>query len=301
MNNVKPISKSLIMLLLLLTLLVTTCGICSFSTAHTYDTVNQYGKTIKMWGAGIYAHDSYFKAPIFIGSDFTILIFVIPMATLTFIKAKKTQSVEQFIRSFEVFCLLLYYSASLALGVTYNYLHLAYIALFSLCFFGVWLMLIELHTLEVRQGKVCLYPFTKGMKIFLLMAGISLFVAWLPDIIASIINKTSLDLIEVYTTEITYVLDMGIISPLMFITYHQIKHGKFIGYVLIRMIFKVCMIIGIMLPIQSVFQMLAGVLIPLPALITKVLIFVLLAAFAAFFEYRLKRETKYAEGIIMSA
>ena len=301
MNNVKPISKSLIMLLLLLTLLVTTCGICSFSTAHTYDTVNQYGKTIKMWGAGIYAHDSYFKAPIFIGSDFTILIFVIPMATLTFIKAKKTQSVEQFIRSFEVFCLLLYYSASLALGVTYNYLHLAYIALFSLCFFGVWLMLIELHTLEVRQGKVCLYPFTKGMKIFLLMAGISLFVAWLPDIIASIINKTSLDLIEVYTTEITYVLDMGIISPLMFITYHQIKHGKFIGYVLIRMIFKVCMIIGIMLPIQSVFQMLAGVLIPLPALITKVLIFVLLAAFAAFFVYRLKRETKYTEGIIMSA
>ena len=89
MNNVKPISKSLIMLLLLLTLLVTTCGICSFSTAHTYDTVNQYGKTIKMWGAGIYAHDSYFKAPIFIGSDFTILIFVIPMATLTLSKPKR--------------------------------------------------------------------------------------------------------------------------------------------------------------------------------------------------------------------
>ncbi len=220
------------------------------------------------------------------------------MATLTFIKARKTQSVEHFIRSFGVFCLLLYYSASLAFGVTYNYLHLAYIALFSLCFFGVWLMLIELHTLEVQQGKVCLYPFTKGMKIFLLIAGISLFVAWLPDIIASIVNKTSLDLIEVYTTEITYVLDMGIISPLMFITYHQIKHGKFIGYVLIRMIFKICMVIGIMLPMQSIFQMLAGVSIPIPALITKVLIFVLLAAFAAFFEYRLKRETKYTEGII---
>ena len=101
------------------------------------------------------------------------------------------------------------------------------------------------------------------MKIFLVTAGISLFVAWLPDIIASILNKTSLDLIEVYTTEITYVLDMGIISPLMFITYYQIKRGKFIGYVLIRMIFKICMIIGIMLPIQSFFQMLAGVSIPI--------------------------------------
>lgn len=298
MNNVKPIYKTLNILLLLLTLFVTIYGICSFDTTHTYNAINQYGETIKMWGAGIYAHDSYFKAPIFIGSDFTMLIFAIPMATLTFIKARKSQSIEHFIRSFGVICLLLYYSASLAFGVTYNYLHLAYIALFSLCFFGVWLMLVELHALEIRQEKICLYPFTKGMKIFLVIAGISLFVAWLPDIITSILNKTSLDLIEVYTTEITYVLDMGIISPLMFITYHQMKHGKFIGYVLIKMIFKICMIIGIMLPIQSVFQMLAGVSIPIPALITKVLIFVLLAFFAAIFDYRLKRDTKYAEGII---
>lgn len=298
MNKVKPLYKSLTILILLLTLLVTICGICSFNTEHIYNTINQYGETIKMWGAGIYAHDSYFKAPIFIGSDFTILFFVIPMATLTFIKARKTQSVELFIRCFGVLCLLLYYSASLAFGVTYNYLHLAYIALFGLCFFSVWLMLLGFHTLEVQQGKVCQYPFAKGMKLFLLIAGISLFVAWLPDIIPSIIKKTSLDLIEVYTTEITYVLDMGIISPLMFITYHQIKHGKFIGYILLRMIFKICMIIGIMLPIQSVFQLLAGVSIPIPALITKVFTFVLLAAFAAFFEYRLKHETKYAESII---
>lgn len=93
-------------------------------------------------------------------------------------------------------------------------------------------------------------------------------------------------------------LDMGVISPLMFKTYHQIKHGKFIGYVLIRMIFKICVIIGIMLPMQSIFQMLAGVSIPIPALITKILIFVLLAVSAAFFDHRLKRETKYAENIL---
>ena len=298
MNDKKPIHKFLYILLLLLTLIITICGIFSFDTSHSYNAINQYGETIKMWGAGIYTHDSYFKAPIFIGSDFTILIFVIPMAIFTFIKASKTPSIEHFIRSFGVFCPLLYYSASLAFGVTYNYLHLAYIVLFSLCFFGVWLMLVELHTLKVQRGIVCLYPFTKGMKVFLLISGISLFVAWLPDIITSIVNKTSLDSIEVYTTEITYVIDMGIISPLMFITYYQIKHGKFIGYVLVRMIFKIFMIVGIMLPIQSVFQILAGISIPIPALITKVLIFVLLAVFAAIFEYRLKRETQYAEDII---
>ena len=71
-----------------------------------------------------------------------------------------------------------------------------------------------------------------------------------PDIITSIKNGISLVLIQVYTTEITYVLDMGIISlisPLMFITFYRFRQENFTGYVFIRMIFKICMCIGIML------------------------------------------------------
>ena len=111
------------------------------------------------------------------------------------------------------------------------------------------------------------------MKAFLLIAGIALFVAWLPDIITSIIRGTSLELIEVYTTEITYVLDMGIISPLIYITYYLVKHEYFIGYTLLR----------------------EGISMPIPALATKVFIFVLLSVFAVFFDYRLARQTKFVE------
>jgi len=251
-----------------------------------------------MWGAGIYAHDSYFKAPIFIGTDLTVLVLVVPLAAVTFIKAQKTQTVDCLIRSFGLLCLLLYYSVSLAFGVTYNNLHLVYVALFSLCFFNSCLTLFKLHSIGIQYGKVCSYPFTKGMKAFLLISGISLFVAWLPDIIVSMINGTSLALIEVYTTEVTYVLDMGVISPLLFLTYYLAKHENFIGYVLLRMMLTVCMIIGIMLPFQTAAQLVAGILLPVPALITKVFIFVLLAACAAVFEYRLKCGTEYVEDII---
>lgn len=282
-------------LTILLLLIVTICGICSFNTENSYEFVNQYGDNVRIWGAGIYAHDSFFKAPIFIGSDFTILVFIIPISTITFIKTRKKQTIENYINSFGILSLLLYYSASLAFGVTYNILHLIYISLFGVCFFSVGLMLAKLHTVGIQHKKVCLFHFTKGMKSFLLIAGISLFVAWLPDIINSILSGTSLELIEIYTTEITYVLDMGIISPLMFLTYYLINHKNFIGYVLLRMIFKVCMGVGIMLPIQSVFQLLAGISIPIPALITKVLIFVMLAVFAALFEYQLKQNTRYIE------
>lgn len=296
MNQTKPILKYLDSLIIILLLIITIIGITSFDTSKSFEFINQYGDTVQMWGSGIYAHDSYFKAPILIGSDFTILVFAVPYSIFTFMRTRKDESVENLIRSFGVLCLLLYYTASVAFGVTYNHLHLVYIALFSLCFFSVCKLLARLHTLGTQhQQKVCTYEFTKGMKIFLIVAGISLIVAWLPDIMTSIINGTSLDLIEVYTTEITYVLDMGIISPLLFITYYLVKKKRFMGYVLLRMAFKVCLFIGIMLPMQTIFQLMADITIPLPALITKVFIFVAMAFFAAYFDHHAKKTTRYLQ------
>lgn len=60
---------------------------------------------------------------------------------------------------------------------------------------------------DLRKMQKWILP-SNGLSIFLILSGISLFVAWLPDIISSLINGKSLSLIEVYTTEITYVLDI---------------------------------------------------------------------------------------------
>lgn len=90
--------------------------------------------------------------------------------------------------------------------------------------------------------------------------------------------------IEMYTTEITYVLDMGIISPLVFITvYLLVKKKSILALLLYRMILVTLKIIGFMLPIQTVVQLLAGIEIPLPELITKVVLFVILACMAIIF------------------
>ncbi|GCF94186.1 hypothetical protein NRIC_20770 [Enterococcus florum] len=48
-------------------------GLFAFNTDYAFHFVNQYGETIKMWGYGLYKHDSYFKAPIFIGTDCMML------------------------------------------------------------------------------------------------------------------------------------------------------------------------------------------------------------------------------------
>lgn len=293
MIKVNKCIRVLSTIIVLLLGVITVCGVCSFQTGHSYQVANQYGENIRIWGAGIYAHDSYFKAPIFIGSDFTILLVVVPLMIIAFSKLKSKPALESYIQCFSISSLLLYYSASLAFGVTYNRLHLAYIALFGGSFFLTGLLFVRLYGMYCKQQNLCTFLIPKGLKMFLIIAGLSLFVAWLPDIISSLVKDTPLDLIEVYTTEITYVLDMGIISPLMFLTLYLMNKNDFIGYILLRMLLKICAVIGIMLPLQAVAQILADISIPFPALITKVMIFVLLALFAVIFEYRLKHSTKW--------
>ena len=105
-------------------------------------------------------------------------------------------------------------------------------------------------------------------------------------------NGRSLSLIEVYTTEITYVLDMGVISPLIFICLFLLKKKDGLGDILLAIILKICEVIGVMLPIQTLFQTMAGIKIPIPALVTKLGIFVVLATFAAYFNIKLYKNIK---------
>ena len=272
-------------------IIITVVGIGSFNIDKSYIIANQYGNGVEIFGSGIYAHDSYFKAPIFIGSDFTMLFLVVPMAIITLINEIKERTIKSKLALISVVGTILYYSTSIVFGVTYNAFHLAYIALFSSTFFAFIILLKSIRVDELRRMQKWVLP-SRGLSIFLILTGIALFVAWLPDILTSLVNKESLTLIEVYTTEITYVLDMGIISPTIFICLYLLKKKDGMGDVLLAIILNLCSVIGIMLPVQSVFQKLAGIEIPIQALITKLGIFVVLASVALYFNIRFYKNIK---------
>lgn len=273
--NADKSSIWLLWLLILLLMIITGFGIGSTNPARSYPFTNQYGDIVQIYGSGIYSHDSFFKAPILIGSDFTMLFIVAPMLAYAGIRTSKHKTVENLISLFALLGVVLYYSASIAFGVTYNKLFLLYLSLFAISFFILSILFLKLYAQEITVKKLCSYQIPKGLLPFLYIAALALLIAWLPDIISSIIHHSSLALIDVYTTEITYVLDMGIISPLILLTTYLIKKHRFIGYVWTRGILKLCSIIGIMLPIQTLFQLAHGIKIPLPSLISKVLILLL--------------------------
>lgn len=278
----------LVFAIIILLAWVTLTGITSFDTTNSYMATNQYGHDVMMFGSGIYSQDSYFRAPIFIGSDITMLFLVIPLLIAAQFIETKRETLKSGLFLSSILAVVLYYATSIVFGVTYNALHLAYIALFACSLFAFVVSVMEIDKKELRNKQSWSLP-SRGIRIFLILTGIALFGAWLPDIIPTIVNGTTLPLIEVYTTEITYVLDMGIVSPLVFICLHLLKKKDGLGDVLLAVILTLCVVMGVMIPVQSIFQVLAGIELPIQVLVTKVGVFVILAAFATYFDIKLFR------------
>lgn len=266
-----------------LLIVVSIAGTLSLDFSKSYLVVNQYGNVVQIYGHGIYAHDSYFKAPVLIGTDFTILLLVVPLFVLAVIRNCKNQTQKTKLSLLSIYAVALYYAVSLSLGATFNGFHLLYIALFSCSLFGVFFVARKMDTNKFS------YVATKGVSIFLILSGIALIVAWMPDIITAILTGQSLTMIEVYTTEITYVLDMGIIGPLCLICLYLLKKRDGLGIVLLAALLKCCIVVGIMMIPQTICQVASGYEMALPVLLTKSGSFALLAAFALYFNHKLYR------------
>lgn len=281
----------LVLAVIALSIVVTSVGVFSSSGGEAFEVTNQYGDLVTMYGDGIYARDSYFKAPIFRGSDLTMLLVAVPLLIVALILDIKASSLRRRLFLVSMIPIFAYYAASIALGASYNALHLLYIALFSASFFAVIVAMMRIDYRRVEAAVTGPLPY-RALSIFLALTGIALFVAWLPDIVAAIIAGRPPELIEVYTTEVTYVLDMGIISPIAIVCLVLLTKRKGMGYVLLSILLATCLVIGIMLPVQTAFQVAAGIELPLAALISKVGIFVVLALFALFFIVRLMKAVK---------
>ncbi len=272
------------LIIIILLLITSIFGILSFNSSNGYEVTNQYGQVVKMYGSGIYAHDTYFKAPISIGTDFCILFVLIPLFAYFYWKNEREKSDKSHLLLLSVDACALYYAASIAFGVTYNQLHLVYIALFSCSLFELFRAYKKIHLNALRYQK------RNGVFVFLILTGVALIVAWMPDIIPTLFHGGTLALIGVYTTEITYVLDMGIVGPLCLVTVYLLKKEDKLGIVILAALLMTCILVGIMMIPQTLCQMASGIELPLPQILTKSGSFLLLGFFAFYFNRKLYKE-----------
>ena len=167
-------------MMVILAVVVTAIGVFYTTGGEAFEVTNRYGDIVKMYGDGIYAHDSYFRAPIFRGSDFTILFVAVPLLILALILDIKKNSLKSRLFLTSVISIFTYYSTSIAFGVTYNSLHLLYIALFSVSFFALIIAMTGIDYKEVKRSMTNASLPYKGIYAFLLLTAVALFVACKP-------------------------------------------------------------------------------------------------------------------------
>ena len=140
----------LVFMVAALSVVAAATGVFYTTGGAPFEVVNQYGETIIIYGDGIYAHDSYFKAPIFRGTDLVVLMVGVPLLLMATILDIRKRSLKTSLLLTSLLSLFLYYAISIAFGVTYNSLLLIYIALFSASLFGLILAMIRI---DYNQGQ----------------------------------------------------------------------------------------------------------------------------------------------------
>ena len=244
-----------------------------------------HGHTIEMYGQGVYAYDTYFKAPIFRGSDAMVLFLCLPFLAIALVLYNRG-SLRGHLLLTGSLAYLLYNNASVALGIAYNNLFLVYLISFSASLFAFILAFTTVDFAELAARAARSAPH-KGITALMLVSAVGLIAACLPDVVVPLLQGTTPESLASYTTEATYVFDLGIIVPLSIFAGLSVLKRAPLGYLTAVTLLVVLVQIGIMVTIQTFFQSAAGINLPIQVFAAKAGSFIVLSLIAVFLIARL--------------
>ncbi len=282
-------SKSLVVLSILTGLLAAIqsgVGLFYQAVGSPFTFTTLYGVTIQINGQGIYHFDPYFNAPINRGTDAVTLFLGVPLLAIA-IWLYLRGSLRSHLFLIGVLSYFVYNSASVTLGVAYNNLFLEYIAYFSASLFSLGLAIISIN-FQGLAGKISSSLPKRGIAILLFIAGAAVLFAWLSDLIGWL-KPGTVPGIASYTTAVTHAIDLAIISPLCFVTAILILRSKPASIVTASSLLILLAIIGIVVAVQTVFQLNSGIELTPGEIVGKAASFSILALFAIWMVARLFR------------
>lgn len=245
---------------------------------------NIYGQQVTLFGDGIYANDSILKASATKGTDAIIIVAALFLiCTISFLRHKKY---ALFLQS-GLLSLLLYSSSCLVMGVSLNRLFLLYVLQFGSTLFAFILSVSEL----VKQKSFNKALFSKkltGTAVFMMIAGCSTLV-WIPFVLPPIITGQPMEIIEVYTTEPTFAIDLAIILPLAMYCGIGLLKKKETAYYITSVLLTLLTGVGVCVISQTITQSILGIVLEPGQLIGLVLSFVILGTIALVLNIKLLR------------
>jgi hypothetical protein len=233
------------------------------------------GQSVQIYGHGLYRYDTLFTGAANRGNDAVTLMLGIPLLIVSTLLYRRG-SLRGGLLLMGTLVYFLYLYASYGLGTAFNRLFLVYIALFSASLFAFVLIFTSLDRQVLAARFTSGLP-RRGVAIFMFASGLVTLVVWLQPLLGALLRDAPPPLLGSYTTNITDVLDLGIITPATFIAGGLILRRDPLGYLVACALLVLEIMLAPMITAQTVSQLLAGVTFTTGAIMGPIAGFMVLA------------------------
>jgi len=204
---------------IIIILAVVAASMGSFSTGGPgpYNIETVRGKTVTVYGIGLYKHMSQDVAPQGIAQDYVTLLVAVPLLLLSLIWARRGSLKGRFLLAGTLGYFLVTYLFYLVMGM-YNVLFLVYVALLGTSFFAFakTLLSFDLSNIAERFSESTPVKFIGG---FLIFNSIAIGLMWLQVVVRPLLDGSVIPgQVEHYTTLIVQGLHLGLLLPLSFVS-----------------------------------------------------------------------------------
>ncbi len=252
------------------------------------------GERVELYGEGLYRFDTVFSAAGSRGTDLATLLFGVPLLVVALVLHRR-RSLPGSLLLAGVLSYFLYVYASRSLLNAYNGLFLVYIALFSASVFALFLAVSTIETRTLGERVRAERPW-RGLAAFLVACAVLLTVVWLLPLVSAAVRGDAPKLLDTYTTTVTDVLDLGLIVPTLVVAAVLVLRRDAFGYVLGAVLLVLLVLVPLMIALQTVFQLDAGVEFTPPEIAGPMSGFIVLGAIAVWLLSRLFRAAARGEG-----
>lgn len=247
----------LTVLIVILALIAVGAGFLWPNVGGPYAFTNLRGQAVQIYGQGLYRYDTLFTGAANRGND--LITFVLALPLLLYALARYRQdSLRGGLLLLGTLIYFLYLYGSYALGIAFNPLFLVYIALFSATLFAFVLLFSSVDRQWLAAHLAPTLP-RRGIAIFMFVSGLATLVIWLQPLLDALVQNKPSPALGTYTTTITDVLDLGLITPATFIAGALIWRRNPTGYLIAYSLLVLEIMLTPMIAAQTVSQLLAGI------------------------------------------
>jgi hypothetical protein len=255
----QPALTWLIPLIAVLALLSASFGLFTPAEGDLFSFTTVRGETVEVWGQGLYRYDTPIGATGFTAADVITLVLAIPTLVISFLMYRRG-SIKGGLLLTGALSYFLYNYTSMGFGAAYNNLFIAYTLIFGASLYGLIIALLSFNLKTLPSHFGAGLP-RNGIGIFLIVSGSILSLIWLVlSIVPALLASKAPPEAYYYTTFLTGIIDIGIITPALILGGVLIRRGIPFGYLLASTMLIFTCILGVNLTAGGIIQITKGVI-----------------------------------------